>query len=369
MKSEKHKPLKADEHPADIREESLVRRALLEEHADVPDAEVEFRKFQETLGLTPSGRSEKKLHAGNPFNFKYLSLLTAAACLAFIFLMIYNKGDKTDHVANASNEHEVYVAKENSVKDVTLKSSKNKINYRVNDTDNPLVSHVTYEIVDLDDYVASSATLSVAPGKVVTITLPDGSRVWLNACSRLVYPERFSKTGPRIVRLDGEAYFQVAEDKERPFIVDCGELQTTVLGTAFNVRNFTGEPLNITLVTGSVMVSVDGSTNQADKGTVLQPGQQFTLDHSKSSVKEVETESYVAWKEGLFYFDNQTLRELMVEIGRWYNMNVVFEDLKYLDDRLHFNGDRGWSVKQVIEELQYIAQCKFRIERNSIIVY
>ena len=127
--------------------------------------------------------------------------------------------------------------------------------------------------------------------------------------------------------------------------------------------------MNITLVTGSVVVSVDGATSQANKDTVLQPGQQFTLDHSKSSVKEVETELYTVWREGLFYFENQTLREVMIEIGRWYNMNVVFENLRYLDDRLHFNGDRSWSVEQIIKELEYIAQCKFRIEGHGIIVY
>ena len=367
--NEQNVPLTADDHPAAPKEESLVRRALLEEHASVPDAKDEFRKFKQTVGVEPAVGSDEIRHASKHVGIKWFTILAAAACLAFAFLMILGKGDENDDVASSSNGHEVYVAKENSVGDVTLESSKNSINYHVNATDNPLVSQVTYEIVDLDDYVASSATLSVAQGKVVTMTLPDGSHVWLNACSRLVYPERFSKSGPRIVRLEGEAYFQVAKDQERPFVVDCGGLRTKVLGTEFNVRNFADEPMNITLVTGSVVVSVDQSTSYSNKDTVLQPGQQFTLDHSKSSLKEVETELYTVWREGLFYFENQTLREVMIEIGRWYNMNVVFEDLRYLDDRLHFNGDRSWSVEQIIKELQYIAQCKFRIEGNGIVVY
>ncbi len=357
---------KEKEQLASTKEELLVRRALLEEYA-VPDAMEEFLRFQEKIADNSPTANEVSSHRSLT---KYISFFAAAAaCFFAVFLLFYNRDITDSDVAKTQlSEHEVYVAKKYDTDDVTLRSSKNKIHYQVKATDNPIVSDVSYELVDLDDYVESSATLSVPMGKVVRIVLPDKSVVWLNAGSRLVYPERFTTNGPRLVKLEGEAYFSVVHDPNHPFIVDGGGIQTKVLGTEFNVRNFRGEHVNVTLVRGSVSVSSSSSGNTP---LILRPGQQASFDpnHFSSTVRDVDVEVYTSWREGMFYFDGQSLREVMTEIGRWYNMNVNFEDLSYLTDKLHFHGDRNWTIHQVIKELQYISSCQIRVEDTNIIVY
>ena len=357
-----------DEQLASTKEELLVRRAMLEDYP-VPDAMEEFHRFQEKVVSDDPSKVVDESSSSRNYT-KYISLFAAvAACLLALFVLFYHRDVTDQGIAEIQqSEHEVYVAKKYDTDNVTLKSSNNKIQYQIYDTDNPIVSDISYELVDLDDYVESSATLSVPMGKVVRIVLPDKSVVWLNAGSRLVYPERFATNGPRLVKLEGEAYFSVAKDTSHPFIVDCGGVQTKVLGTEFNVRNFHGEHVNVTLVRGSVSVS---SSAGGHTPVILKPGQQASFDahNASSTVKEVDVEVYTSWRDGMFYFDGQTLREVMIEIGRWYNMNVTFEDLKYLKDKLHFHGDRNWSIQQVVKELQYISSCQIRIDGSNIIVY
>lgn len=353
---------------ASMKEEALVRRALLEEYP-VPDAMEEFQRFREKVSSDDSQTVDNEPSSSRKYT-RYISFFAAiAASLLAIFVLFYNRDITEQKVAETQpSDHEVYTAKIYDTNNVTLKSANNKINYQLVATDNPIVSDISYELVDLDDYVESSATLSVPMGKVVRIVLPDKSVVWLNAGSRLVYPERFATNGPRLVKLEGEAYFSVTHDPNHPFIVDGGSIQTKVLGTEFNVRNFRGENINITLVKGSVSVSPSSGYHSR---VILKPGQQASFDATtfSSMVKDVDVEVYTSWREGQFYFDGQTLREVMIEIGRWYNMNVTFEDLKYLKDKLHFHGDRNWGIQQVVKELQYISSCQIRIEGSDIIVY
>lgn len=353
-----------------IDEEVLVRRALLEEYA-VPDEREEFQKFREYVNQKDDHSAvsdtlsvdipERRLL---PRILKYIPLIAAAACILIVFLLANYPVDKNEQVAETTaSEHDIYIAK-TLPEETILKSSGNDISYQLLATDHPSVNDVSYERIDLDDYVESSATVTVPQGKVLRIKLPDGSLAWLYAGSRLVYPERFATKGPRLVKLDGEAYFKVMKDRSHPFVVDCEAIQTKVLGTEFNVRHFSGEPIYVTLVTGSVEVTAANHLSQT-----LQPSQQYTYNQSRSSIKNVDTEPFIAWREGLFYFDNQTLRDVMTEIGRWYNMNITFEDLEYLDDPLHFSGDRSWTINQIVKELQYITRCRIRIEGNTIIVY
>ncbi|MBR1400695.1 MAG: FecR domain-containing protein [Prevotella sp.] len=353
------KPIGEPEEMATPREELLVRRALLEGHS-VPDAKEEFLKFKKMVVEKEHPSVSRRLPSA-----LIKSLLAAAACLLVVFLL-FNKEKKA---VDMPDEHRIYIAKEAAADDITIESGKMQIACRVKPTDSPVVSEVTYEQIDLDDYVDQSTTLSVPQGKVVRISLSDGSQVWLNASSRLVYPERFPVNGPRMVKLEGEAYFHVAKDAAHPFIVDCGHVKTRVLGTQFNVKGFSGESTDVTLVEGSVEVTTKEGNVGKQETRILHPGQQLSFSGKHLSLREVDTDTFTAWHEGMFYFDNQTLREVMTEIGRWYNMNVIFEDVKYLGDTLHFSCDRSWSVQQVLTELQYITECRLRKDENSLIVY
>ena len=216
---------------------------------------------------------------------------------------------------------------------------------------------------DNSQYQQSRSTITVPQGQHAMITLPDGSKVWLNAQSSLSYPNTFEAGQPRQVMLKGEAYFEVVRDEQHPFIVDCGKLHTRVLGTSFNVRNYPESSPCVTLVSGSVQVQ------EANHRVLLKPNQAATLSSTGAlRVDEADIDNATCWLEGLFRFDGMTLREILVEVGRWYNMDVVVNDDTHLDDRLHFSGERQWTVNEVIEYLELICDVRLDIENKQIVI-
>lgn len=229
------------------------------------------------------------------------------------------------------------------------------------------VSGNTIELapVDYDRYEIISSTLNVPQGKVAQLRLPDGTRVWLNACSSLIYPTDFPGGQPRRVQLKGEAYFDVTHAGGVPFIVDCGGVQTRVLGTEFNIRGYAESQPCVTLVKGSVEVTA--GANQL----TLQPNQQATVgtDGQLALGTGVDVEQVSCWRVNRFYFDGQTVRDIMIEVGRWYNMDVMIGDNRHISDRLHFRGERSWTIEQLVEQVNMISNAEIRISGNTLIVY
>ncbi|PSL31167.1 FecR domain-containing protein [Dyadobacter jiangsuensis] len=163
-------------------------------------------------------------------------------------------------------------------------------------------------------------TLLVPRGSTFKVTLPDGTVAWINSATRMTYPA--GNTGSeRLVELSGEAYFEVRPDKKRPFRVLSGGTEITVTGTHFNVNAYEDEKDVITtLAEGQVLVGREG------KQAVLKPGQQaLSNDSGKLTVREVDVEGTLAWKEGYFVFDDMELRSVMKMIARWYDVEVVYE--------------------------------------------
>ncbi len=190
-------------------------------------------------------------------------------------------------------------------------------------------------------------TLSVPRRKDFKVVLADGTEVWLNAESRLTYPNRFTD-GERRVKLQGEAYFKVAVDRQHPFVVETDYMQSEVLGTEFNVRTYTADDCHVTLVKGGVRVSDAARRHVAE----LRPGQDARLEPDAGFVlTQVDTEAYTAWKDGLFYFDQATLADIMRELGRWYDADVTFEASADKNFRMRFLADRRGSLEQVLDLL------------------
>lgn len=167
-----------------------------------------------------------------------------------------------------------------------------------------------------------SVKISTPRGGVYSVTLPDGTRVRLNANSELNYPVSFAHD-KREVSLEGEAYFEVAKKANQPFLVNTEHQQVTVLGTHFNVEAYTGSdyPIKTTLVEGKVRVKA--TLNQMEN--VLEPGQQSLLQHGRLSKKKVDIDQELAWLNGKFNFDGKRLKEVMDEVSRWYNVDVVYK--------------------------------------------
>ena len=160
--------------------------------------------------------------------------------------------------------------------------------------------------------------------------------------------------------LRGEAFFDVHHDTASPFTVDAGDCHTTVYGTRFNVRNIEGDAPQVTLVSGKVGVSYHSKT------VMLSPGHQAVLDNGDLMTQEADMDVALSWKEGHFYFDGQTLQEIVDEIGRWYGMPVSYMPDADINTRLHFNAERNWPVTRVIDELNKISHTKVEIHDNRL---
>lgn len=187
--------------------------------------------------------------------------------------------------------------------------------------------------------------VEVPQGEKLTVILPDGSKVYMHAGSTLKYPARFVDT-LRVVELCGEAYFSVVHDPCVPFVVNTSNMQTKVLGTEFNVVAGGTDDDNVTLVSGSVMVTANNNKE------MIKPGQQLRIDSDeKMCVTEVDVTPYTSWRDGYIYFDNATLKEVMLDIAKEYNYNVEFFNSSMLDARVHFVAERSTGIQGIINGL------------------
>jgi ferric-dicitrate binding protein FerR (iron transport regulator) len=162
-------------------------------------------------------------------------------------------------------------------------------------------------------------TIETPRGGQYQVALPDGTKVWLNAATSLRFPTRFSAT-ERMVYLDGEAYFEVAHNKNSPFKVKLNGQQVEVLGTHFNIMAYRDEnAIKTTLLEGSVKLT-------APVGSILlEPGQQGYITKSAFTSEQVDVAIVTAWKDGLFKFNGIDMRTLMRQISRWYDVEIEYE--------------------------------------------
>ncbi|MGX5816889.1 FecR family protein [Chitinophaga lutea] len=161
-------------------------------------------------------------------------------------------------------------------------------------------------------------TLVTPKGGRFGITLPDGSKVWLNSASSLRYPTAFIGSS-RVVELKGQGYFEVAPQAGQPFLVKVNDMEVQVLGTRFDVMAYEEEKaISTTLLSGAVRVG------RADDLRVLKPGQQAVLNETGMIVQAADTAKAIAWKNGIFMFDNMDLATILREISRWYNVDIVY---------------------------------------------
>ena len=169
-------------------------------------------------------------------------------------------------------------------------------------------------------------TLNVPRGKNYALTLPDGTRVWVNALSQLKFPSSFSGNAKRQVELNGEGYFEVTRDTAHPFEVKTAQQTIIVTGTSFNISAYEDEINRTTLCSGKVTIK----TLQG-KQIPLTPGQQLATDLSgKTEITEVDTDIYTAWLNGVYYFDEKTLTEVFKELSKWFEISEV----NYIDPAL-----------------------------------
>ncbi|MBS1602640.1 MAG: FecR family protein [Bacteroidetes bacterium] len=225
---------------------------------------------------------------------------------------------------------------------------------------------LAYKALDEKPAAAVFNTLTTPRGGQYRLVLPDGSEVWLNAASSITYPTFFSGKD-RTVKITGEAYFEIAQNAAMPFKVivnaPIGEQEVEVLGTHFNVKAYNDEStITTTLLEGSVRLSARGVA------TMLRPGQQG-MQQGDGNIRmnlHADTEAAIAWKNGLFHFEHTDIQEVMRQLSRWYNVDVVFEG-RIPDEKFDGEITRNNNLTEVLKILQ-LSNVHFRIDNNKVTV-
>ena len=208
--------------------------------------------------------------------------------------------------------------------------------------------------------------LTTPVGGEYSLVLSDGTKVFLNADSELKYPVEFSD-GKRIVDLKGEAYFEVHKDSLRPFIVRMNGAEVTVLGTSFNVNTYGDDgQIYTTLVNGSVRVAP--MKNKQEE--MLKPGMQSVMNVQSGllTVREVDVEPYVAWREGRFVFRAMTLDLIMRQLQRWYDFEVFYQNSELKDYEFRGVIKRDMDLDKVLSVIKATTNVDFEVKGKVITI-
>lgn len=204
-------------------------------------------------------------------------------------------------------------------------------------------------------------TLKVPESGFYQMVLPDGTKVWINAASELSYPLAFGKKN-REVELRGEAYFEVAHEKNRPFIVSTTHGAVKVLGTAFNLTAYSNAASNVTLVNGSIQL-----TNKNQTSRQIIPGQKVEFDGSNMRVSQANIEKETAWQHGYFYFEHDRIQDIMEQLARWYDIKVIYQG-PITEKTFGGSMSRSVSLAEALELIKRGAGLEFEIDRKTVTV-
>ena len=207
--------------------------------------------------------------------------------------------------------------------------------------------------------------ISTPRGKQYQLTLQDGSKIWLNAASSIRFPAVFTGKERR-VEITGEAYLEVVHNDAKPFIVSVNNMQVEVLGTHFNINSYNDDGYTkTTLLQGKVRTTSNG------RMAILKPGQQAQISQSASEpikvVDDVDLEEVMAWKNGIFRFNNSNIQSIMKQVERWYDVDVAYQ---VPTENLNFSGYVGKkeNVSQILKIMELTGLVHFKIEGRTITV-
>ncbi len=202
--------------------------------------------------------------------------------------------------------------------------------------------------------------LDIPRGGEYALQLADGSRVWLNAETRLRYPVAFTGTERR-VELTGEAYFEVSKDATRPFIVRANGVDVRVLGTSFNVAAYGAEVVT-TLVEGRVAVEA------GSERVTLEPDRQAVWDGERMEVRQVDASNYGLWRKGIFYFEDRRLEEILDALARWYGVEVFYVNPETKDMRFTVEIKRYENIDAILRRIAQTERVHFGVSGRTVTV-
>ena len=203
-------------------------------------------------------------------------------------------------------------------------------------------------------------TIHVPAGQRAELTLTDGTKVWLNAKTTFVFPNHFS-TNSRNVTLDGEGYFEVASNKNQPFIVKTEKYNVKVWGTQFNVMAYSGNPIfETSLLEGSVELLSPGT----DKGLMIHPNERIFLKNNSLVRAPISNFNHFLWKEGLISFDNESFTEMADKLELYFDLKINLENDQILNNRYTGKFRMKDGVEHILKVLQLSNKFRFKIDEK-----
>lgn len=329
------------------REAHDIRTAIAMTEGHCPDVEAEWALMSERIDRDEADARHMKRRA-----MLWAAVPLAAAAVAALFIIAGQQPQPTRTprtIITATNEKPAITMEADGEEAVTL-------------------SGQTINMAKAARGMAAAGrnvTISTSRGRECNLELADGSKVWMNAESKLTIAKDYGQAS-RTLWLEGEAYFEVAPDSKRPFTVHSGKFSTTAIGTMFNINTSApaGKP-DIVLIEGCVDISLAASTEKRR----MHSGQAATLgDGGTLTVADADTYPYTQRRNGFFYFEQEPLLTIMAELGRWYNKTVVFENEQAMQTRLHFVAERGQDLKDIIASLNDMDGVDISAEDGCLVV-
>ncbi|MFC3199934.1 FecR family protein [Parapedobacter deserti] len=217
--------------------------------------------------------------------------------------------------------------------------------------------------------VQAEHSIHIPKGKQYRLTLPDGSRVWLNAASSIIFPVQFAED-KRVVTIEGEAFFEIHHDSKKPFVVQTALQTLEVLGTTFNVSAYADDGyVKTALISGSVRVERSGDGPLAGRSLILSPGEQSLIEADGNTIRRaaVDTRRVASWKDGLFTFHNEPIEEVMRKVARWYDVEVEYRD-GMAGKRIGGSVQRFQEVNKLMKALQATGLLRYQMEGGKILI-
>ncbi len=288
-------------------------------------------------GLSSEARTElwakieSAIHRPRRVSVSFSMFLRYAAVVAILFtatLYIYTNSSSQEEVDYGSILSNTRLPDEASENVMVILGDKDKIEFEDKDVQ---VSHdeqgnmrVNQKQIDLPESSAREYNQLIVPhGKTTRVTLSDGSSIWANSGTKLVYPAVFASE-KREIYVEGEIYLEVARNEKHPFVVKTDMMEVNVLGTSFNVSAYKNDKQQfVALATGSVAVKVTNKKN----ATTMKPNQLYTLEKNTfaTKVEDADIYEYICWKDGFLIFRNESLTDVLKKIERYYNVVLTFD--------------------------------------------
>jgi transmembrane sensor len=320
-----------------------------------------FNRFDEEEAWKSILKRQKR--TSTLFIWRSIAAVLAMVISVSVYFLVYQSDNSSQRIVeskNAKYKNDVLPAILGA-KVIRADGSEIKVDDNIHFLADGRISTSSSNIIANEEELPSTLnTLVVPAANFISLTLGDGTKVWVNANSRLNFPSKFGEKERR-VELDGEAYFEVAKDASRPFYVKSKGAEIKVLGTHFNVAAYSNQATT-TLLEGSVEVS------KGHKKVRLIPGQRADIYDAVIDVQLADLHKELAWKNNIFYFKGDNIVKIAQQLQSWYDLEVSFsKDVSLLQT---YTGEirRDANLSEVLNMLGFVSDLDFKVDKNKLLI-